>query len=372
MLKSLPNFLLIILIGFLTAFIVVLADWSAPTFTPPNCPSTEAGCNVLLNATGVTQTKTGGLILNSTSSIMGRLGIGTLNPEAPLDVRSFIQVKGPLAGNSSASGIDFKADDSLDYWHLAYRGDQNPQENKNLAFWFWNAASSTWINPLSLTPQGAIMSRNNQLTISSASGTGLTIIGNGTVDNCNSAYLDLWDSSDNRGWHITNRQAGCEGENDVLKFWFYNGITWTEIMKLSRFGFLNTPTVVTPQIQAGRLIDGTSGFYGPYMVSPSGVSVMGSILVANSFEAAGAVTFSGNRIRIPPSCNGMQDSNGVFPLGNPCPGATVYTCDANARGMIRMWHVNGNDDTSVWVCVRDNNNTFLPYPYRWRQLQFAN
>ena len=60
-LNKISSFALIVAIGFLTAFIFALAQWTAPTFTPPSCPTGTPGCDIPLNTGSATQTKTGGL-----------------------------------------------------------------------------------------------------------------------------------------------------------------------------------------------------------------------------------------------------------------------------------------------------------------------
>ncbi|GEM_PF-5703492 len=47
------------------------------------------------------------------------------------------------------------------------------------------------------------------------------------ADGCNAGILNIWDTTNNRGWHITNRR-GCEGSLNDLKFWFWNSISWEE------------------------------------------------------------------------------------------------------------------------------------------------
>ncbi len=83
----------------------------------------------------------------------GNVGIGTTAPEAKLDVRSFIQVKGSLTNQYSASGFNLKADETVNYWHIGYRGSLSNQQG-SLAFWYYNG--SNWIQPLVLTPSGRV------------------------------------------------------------------------------------------------------------------------------------------------------------------------------------------------------------------------
>lgn len=43
----------------------VLADWTAPTSTPPACPAGSPGCDAPINVSGTAQTKLGSLTVNS-------------------------------------------------------------------------------------------------------------------------------------------------------------------------------------------------------------------------------------------------------------------------------------------------------------------
>ncbi|MEA3431043.1 MAG: hypothetical protein U9R08_07250 [Nanoarchaeota archaeon] len=51
-------------------------------------------------------------------------------------------------------------------------------------------------------------------------------------DGCNAGYVNIWDSSDNRGWQLVNRQAGCGVANDALNFFFYDGAAWLHRMTM--------------------------------------------------------------------------------------------------------------------------------------------
>jgi hypothetical protein len=83
----------------------------------------------------------------------GNVGIGTTAPQNKLDVRGVIQSAGPLAGTYSASGLELRATDNGNYWHIGYRGSSSGEQG-NITYWYWNGTS--WVNSLSLTPSGNV------------------------------------------------------------------------------------------------------------------------------------------------------------------------------------------------------------------------
>jgi len=101
-------------IGVLTSAIYVFAtDWTKPPATPPTCPASEPACNTPLNVSDYNQKKTGklsvgalgvpgafhawggaigtndGLTVNN-----GKVGIGTTNPGATLEVNGNVKLSG--------------------------------------------------------------------------------------------------------------------------------------------------------------------------------------------------------------------------------------------------------------------------------------
>jgi hypothetical protein len=45
------------------------------------------------------------------------------------------------------------------------------------------------------------------------------------ADGCNAGILNIWDTTNDRGWHITNRR-GCDNSLNDLRFFFFDGSTW--------------------------------------------------------------------------------------------------------------------------------------------------
>jgi len=78
--------------------------------------------------------------------------------------------------------------------------------------------------------EGTIKTKDGDIILDPASG---KVISTGEMqinmpsNGCNAGLINLWDTTDNRGWHITNRQEGCGGVNDALNMWFHDNGRWS-------------------------------------------------------------------------------------------------------------------------------------------------
>ncbi|MDO8579683.1 MAG: cohesin domain-containing protein [bacterium] len=105
--KNHSIFVQVLVVFILSAFAFissVFADWNPPTQSPP-------GDNVIspLNISNIAQSKIGGLLLNTGGAPnglivqSGKVGIGTTNPQATLDVKGTIKIT-PASSSSSGAG----------------------------------------------------------------------------------------------------------------------------------------------------------------------------------------------------------------------------------------------------------------------------
>lgn len=92
--RTIISTLLSVIIAFLFIFLLVRADWTAPTETAPACSLSNSACNTPINVGASTQTKTGGL------NITGNVGIGTTLPWQKLDVAGYIRGQSGLCMGS--------------------------------------------------------------------------------------------------------------------------------------------------------------------------------------------------------------------------------------------------------------------------------
>jgi len=65
------------------------------------------------------------------------------------------------------------------------------------------------------------------------------------ADGCNSGLLNIWDTTNNRGWHITNRRGCSDGSLNDLKFFFWDGVKFYHRVTFKHDG--NVGIGVTPQ-----------------------------------------------------------------------------------------------------------------------------
>ncbi|MEK7087566.1 MAG: hypothetical protein AAB958_02600 [Patescibacteria group bacterium] len=107
---NLKSILSIIIISLFISVIFVYADWTPPPAGAPTCPSSEPACNTPINTGSANQYKIGALAIEgvlrgySDAIFDGKVGIGTANPQAKLDVRGDIRVDGTIV--SPAAGIE--------------------------------------------------------------------------------------------------------------------------------------------------------------------------------------------------------------------------------------------------------------------------
>lgn len=114
------NILILVLLAILTPMIGLAQTppaFQSPTENPPNCTNPSIiGCWPPLNVSSLSQTKTGGLVVSGLRSLLdlfvdGRLGVGTTNPGAKVEIVGsggqnidFIS-SGRLKSNSSQGGL---------------------------------------------------------------------------------------------------------------------------------------------------------------------------------------------------------------------------------------------------------------------------
>lgn len=109
----------ILILVFLAVLVPMIssAAWTQPPSNPPNCTDASVpGCNPPINTSSASQTKAGGLVVNGLRSLLdlfvdGRLGVGTINPGAKVEIVGsggqnidFIS-SGRLKSNSAQGGL---------------------------------------------------------------------------------------------------------------------------------------------------------------------------------------------------------------------------------------------------------------------------
>jgi len=107
----------VITLGLSVVFQSLLAAWTAPLATPPNCTSGNPGCDAPVNIGPTGQSKQGGLILNTVGMQnglivqSGNVGIGTTNPNEKIEIAEIAGARGIFSdgGGSSRKVILFEA-----------------------------------------------------------------------------------------------------------------------------------------------------------------------------------------------------------------------------------------------------------------------
>ncbi len=159
----------------------------------------------------------------------GKVGIGTTTPGEKLEVNGNALVDGELSG-SGVYGVTRIWADTLgskmagDPLELQYGiagdvvvsgTDSNLKvEGTGNSSFTGNVGIGTTNPTEKLEVVGAIKT-SGQIEIKRA------------ADGCNAGFFNIWDTTNDRGWHITNRR-GCENALNDLKFWFWNGAGWEQ------------------------------------------------------------------------------------------------------------------------------------------------